>query len=129
MSIQNNLSITLQELDVNGQVTTRRVFTVSDTAAVVGEFRSGVLVDTNQVTITVPTTQPRQILFKNTHASAKITVVWTPYGGAEATINKVGPGGIIALWDATAAATGIGVSSLKLTSDTNNATYELFIGG
>lgn len=129
MSIQNNVSIVLQQLDTNGQVTVRRVFLVSDTAPTVGEFRSGTLIDTNQATISLPITQPRQVLFKNTHATAKVTVVWTPFGGAEATINKIGPGGAILLWDATAAGTGIGVSSLKLTSDTANATYELFIGG
>lgn len=126
---QNNLTLILEQKDSNGQFLARRQFTISETDPDAGEFRSGILIDTNQATITLPFAQCRQILFRNTHTSAKITVVWTPQGGAEATINKVGPGGGIALWDDTAATTGIGISSLKLTSDVANATYELFVGG
>lgn len=127
--MQNNLSITLQQLDINGQVLTRAPFTVSDTTPTVGELRSGTLIDTSEATIGLPILQPRQILLKNTHATAKITVKWTPFGGSEVTITKLGPGACIALWDPTAAAATIGVSNLKLTSDTANATYLLFLGG
>jgi hypothetical protein len=123
------LSFTLQQLDDNGQVLARRVHSVAEEDPTAGEFRAGILVDTNQATISLPTTQVRQLIFFNTHATAKITVVFTPYGGAEATINKVGPGGALAVFDATAAGTGIGISSLKLTSDTVNGTYECFLGG
>ena len=129
MAIQNSLTITIQQLDATSSRIVNRPFTVTDTLATVGEFRSGTLIDTNQTTISLPIAQPRQILFKDTHASAKITVVWTPNAGAEVTVCKVGPGGVIALWDPTAAASGIGISTLKLTSDVANATYELYIGG
>lgn len=127
--MKNNLSLTLQQLDSNDTALARKVFTISDTTPTVGEWRSGVLIDTSQTTISLPLTQPRQVLFHNTHATAKITVVWTPFGGSEVTVSKLGPGGGIALWDPTAAGSLIGISTLKLTSDTINGTYELFIGG
>lgn len=126
---QNNISVTLQQLDSNGEHLARRVFSVSEDSPLVGAFRVGVLPDTNQATISLPCTYVQQLLFRNTHATAKVTVVWTPSGGAEATVNKVGPNGVIILWDPTAQATGIGITSLKLTADTVNTTYELFLGG
>lgn len=129
MSAKHVLTFTLQQLDEDGETLARRQFSVEDDDITAGELRAGYLIDTSQATISVPVTQPRQLLLRNTSASQKITVVWTPYGGAEVTINKLGPGGTIALWDPTAAATGIGVSSLKLTGDVAGATYELFIGG
>lgn len=123
------LNFTLQQLDDNGQVLARRSYVVAEEDPTAGEFVQGYAVDTNQATVSLPYTQIRQLVFFNTHATAKFTVVFTPYGGAEATINKVGPGGAVVLFDATAAATGIGISSLKLTSDTVGGTYEAFIGG
>jgi hypothetical protein len=126
---QNNITVTLKQLDTSDQLLARRDYTASDTAPTVGEFRAGYLTDTSQATISLPFTTIRQLLFKNTHATAKITVVFTPNGGAEATINKVGPGGTLILWDGTAAVTGLGITSLKLTSDTAGGTYELFLGG
>lgn len=126
---QHILTLTIQQLDDNGETLARRVHAITEDNPTAGEFVAGVLADTSQATIGLPVTQPRQIVFVNTHASAKITVVWTPYGGSEATINTVGPGGACVLFDKTTAGSGIGVSSLKLTSDTNGGTYELFIGG
>lgn len=128
---KNVLTVELQQLDDNGAVLARTKFDVAETDPDAFEFRSGILTDTNEATISFVgvVAQVRQVLFKNTHASAKITVKWTPYGGAEATINKVGPGGCLVLWDDTAAATGIGISGMKLTSDVANATFLLGIGG
>lgn len=125
---QNNLTFELKQIDSSEGILARRVFTVSETAPTVGEFRSGILTDTSQTTISLPYTTIRQLLLKNTHATATITVVWTPNGGAEATINKLGPGAALALWDDTTTATGIGITSLKLTASAASTTYELFLG-
>lgn len=125
---QNNLSLTLQQLDANGVTLTRRVETFSDTAPTVGEFRVGLLTDTNEATISLPTAQIRQVLLKNTHTSGKITVKWTPNGGAKVTILIVGPGDGIAFWHQATGAT-YGLSLLTLTTDVSNTTYELFLGG
>lgn len=126
---QNNISVTLQQLDDDGEHLARRVFSVSETDPSAGEFRSGILTTTAQTTITLPFATIRQLLVRNTHATAKLTVVLTPNGGAEATVNQVGPSGCVVIWDPTAVASGIGITSLKLTSDTANGTYELFVGG
>lgn len=129
MSQQNTLIFELKQLDSSSNTMARRTFTVTDSAASAGEFRSGILLDTNQTTINLPYATIRQLLIRNTHATGKITVVFTPNGGAESTINKLGPGGTMALWDSTTAATTIGITSLKFTADTANTTFELFAGG
>jgi hypothetical protein len=122
-------TFTLQQLDDSDNILARRTHTTTESAPSAGQFLQGKAPDTAQHAITLPTTQIRQLVFFNTHATAKFSVVFTPFGGAEATINTVGPGGMLVLFDATAAATGIGISSLKLTSDVTSGTYELFIGG
>lgn len=131
MAITNNLTYTLQQLDADSNILARKQVTVSDDAATVGEWRSGYLLTTAQATISLAglIAQIRQIYLRNTHATGKITVVWTPYGGAEVTVTTLGPGASIALWDPTPAATGIGISSLKLTTDVAATTFELYVGG
>lgn len=124
------LSFTLQQLDGDGQVLARRFHTVTEEVVLAGEFRQGYATGTGQVTLDLPYTQIRQFAFFNTHVSAKFTIVATPQGGAEATINKVGPGGALILFDPTVTGTsGVGFSSIKVTSDTTGGTYEVFLGG
>lgn len=127
---QNNLTLTLQQLDDSGNILARKSQTVSDTDPTIGEWRVGNLPSTAQVTVGLSglITQVRQVLIKNTHASAHITVVWTPNGGTEATVLILGPGDIISFWH-TNTGDDFGISSLKLTTDTVNTPYELFIGG
>lgn len=126
---KNILSLTLQQLDASDNVLARSVDTITDSAPTVGEFRgAGTLIDTNEATIGLPIAQPRQVLIKNTHATAKITVKWTPNGVAKVTILVLGPGDGIAFWHTTTGTT-YGVSALYLTADTANATYKLFCGG
>jgi len=126
--MQNILTTSLQQLDSVGQTMSRRVSTFTDTTPVAGDFRSAVLIDTSELTVTLPTAQVRQCFFRNTHASAKITTKWTPNGGVSATILIVGPGDGVMFWHQAAGST-YGFSQLKITSDTANATYELFLGG
>ena len=126
---QNNLTLTLQQLDGSGNILARKTETVSNTAPVAGEWRVGNLPTTAQATISFTGlgSQVLQLLLKNTHASAKVTVVWTPTTGAEATALIIGPGDIIGFWHTNTGAT-YGISSLKLTADTTNTTFELFLG-
>lgn len=127
---QNNLTTSLQQLDSNGITLVRDTETFSFTSPTIGEYRLGNLPDTSQATISFTglVTQVLQVLLKNTHASAKITVVWTPTGGASATALVIGPGDMIGFWHTNTGAT-YGVSSLKLTSDTANTTFRLYLGG
>jgi hypothetical protein len=124
----NNFTSTIQQLDDVGATLARATVTVSDVDPTVGELRAGYLVDTNEATISLPFTQIRQFQLKNTHASAKITVKWTPTTGASATILILGPGDVVAFWHSVTGAT-YGFSQLKLTSDTAAATYSLYLGG
>ncbi len=125
---QNNLTATIQQLDSVGATLARRVTTYSDIAPSVGDFTAGLLTVLTEVTITLPIAQARQVMIHNTHATAKITVKWTPNGGAKATIIILQPGDMIAFWSPLTGATN-GISLLTLTSDTLNATYESFVGG
>lgn len=128
---KNILTVTVQQLDDNGEVMARRTFSTTETDADAGDWRNGYLPDTSATSISFTgiITTARQVLFRNPHATAKITVEWTPNGGSISTINKVGPGGTLILWDDTTAATTIGITALRLTSDTAGVNYELFIGG
>jgi|SRR3990167_548702 len=128
---KNVLTVELQQQDDNGAVLARTKFDITETDPDSGEWRSGFLLTTAETTISFAgvSAQARQILLRNTHATAKITVKWTPYGGAEATIGVIGPGGFMGWWDDTAAAASIGISGMKLTSDTASTTFLLFLGG
>lgn len=126
---QNNITHTLEQRDDNGGTLARRQFTISESDPDAGEFRAGVLTTTAEATITLPFATIRQVLVRNTHATATLLVKWTPNGGAEATVMTLGPGGTVTYWDDSAVATGLGITSLKLTASIANTTYELFIGG
>lgn len=126
---QNILSVTLQQLDGTGATLARRVETITDSAPLVGDFRGlGLLPTTSLTAITLPTAQVRQLWLRNTHATAKVTVTWTPNGGASAVTLILGPNDAIGFWHQATSAS-YGISALSLTSDTLNATYELFLGG
>lgn len=129
MASTNNITFTLQQLDSAAKTLASRTVTLSDTAATVGDFRGiGTLIDATLTTIGLPILQVRQLELRNTHTTAKITVTWTPNGGASAVVLILGAGDGICFWHTAAGAT-LGISQLKLQSDTANATYELFLGG
>lgn len=127
---QNNIVYTFTQLDALGATLVRRQYSLSDTTPTVGDYRGfGVLPTAAlEVVVTLPITQCRQVVVKNTHATAKITVKWTPTTGAEVTVAILGPGDAIGLWS-QAAGTTYGISTLKLTGDTTATTFELFLGG
>lgn len=128
MAISNIITTTIQELDTNGQTLARRVASCSDTAATVGQFLSGNLPSTAEVTLTLPVTQVRQVWVHNTDSVDTITVKWTPTTGAEATVAVLGPTDQIMLWHTTTGGTK-GISTLKLTAGAANTTYEAYLGG
>lgn len=128
MSLTNTITSTISQLDSDKNTLFRRTIITSDEIATAGDGLSGLLIDTSQHTITLPIAQVRQLWFNNTHATAQITVVWTRNGGAEATVNILGPNDQIMFWSENTGS-NYGISSLKLQSDTANATYTLFLGG
>lgn len=126
----NAITLVVNQQDADGtNVINRTVGSISYSGAV-GQPQIGKLGDTSEHQQTLPQglTTALQFYFKNTHATAKITVAWTPTGGAKSTIAVVGPGGIIAVWSATSAG-NVGFTALYYTSDTADATFEHFIGG
>lgn len=125
---QNNLLLILQQLDAAGVPVLNRQVGPIEYAGTVGEPEIGTLTDTNAHAQTLPTTNLLQLYFKNTHATAVITLTATPQGGASAVIAKVQPGGVFVNWCASTSATA-GYTALSLQSDTANATFEMFLGG
>lgn len=127
MSVTNNLTLVINQQDADGvNILNRSIGAISYEGSV-GEFESGKLTDTSEHQQTLPVTTVFQFYFKNTHASAKITVAWTPSGGAKSTIQVVQPGGELSFWHPVV--TSGGFTALYYTSDVANATFEHFIGG
>lgn len=126
---ENTLSLSVQQFDDLDNTLARRVATVTDSSPSAGDFRGkGILTTTSITAIGLPIAQTRQVYVRNTHASAKITVTWTPNGGASATVAVIGPGDAIALWSQTTGSS-YGISALSLTADIANTTYEIYLGG
>lgn len=127
----NALSLLLNQQDANGvNIINRSIGSISYSGSI-GEIRKGTLTGTGEVQQTISPlglTTVLQYYFKNTHATAKITVTWTPTGGAKSAIDVIGPGGIIVMWSATSAG-NVGFTALYYTSDTAGGTFEDFIGG
>lgn len=129
MASINNITWALQQLDGLVRTLASRTVTLSDPAATVGDFRGiGVLPDTTLTTITLPIAQVRQLELRNLHATAKITVTWTPATGVSAVILILGPGDGLCFWQQSSGTT-LGITQLKLQSDTNVTQYEMFLGG
>lgn len=56
----------------------------------------------------------------------KITIKWTPQGGAEVTICTLDPGSFICYWNIINTADGI--TTLKVNGSANQTPYEIFMG-
>lgn len=124
---QNTLRLALQQLDSSGIPILNRSVTVTYNGAV-GVFTNGILSDTAAHTQSLPTTRVLHLYLHNTHATAKITVTWTPTGGSSAVVQTLEPGGEILFWLASTSSTA-GITALSLQSDTSSATFESFLGG
>lgn len=125
---ENDLTLNIVQRDTNDVNILNRTIGPVDYEGVAGEFHNGILIDTNSHSLDLPTTNILQFYFKNTHATAVITITGTPQGGASAVLKKVQPGGVFCAWDPVTSATA-GYTALSLQSDVANATYEMFLGG
>ncbi len=127
---QNNLTLTLNQQDANGVNILNRLIGAVTYGGFIGQFVDGNLTTTNPTSQTFPSTlvTALQFYFKNTHATAVITVTWTHTTGASAVVQAVSPGGVLLFWN-TAATSPIAITALSLQSDTANATFEYFLGG
>lgn len=125
---QNNLSLLLNQQDSDGVNILNRTVGAVSYDGIVGEFHNGLLTGTGQVTLDLPTANVLQFYFRNTHATAVITVVATVQGGSTQTVTKVQPGGLLVNWCESTSATA-GFTEIKVTSSVANATFEMFLGG
>lgn len=124
----NSVSLTINEQDASGvNVILRQVGAVSY-AGSVGQNWIGTLTSTGATSLTLPITNVLQWYFKNTHATALITLTATKQGGTGAIVAVKGPGGIFLNWDVVSGAVE-GYTAISLTSDTVGATFETYIGG
>ena len=127
---QNNLSLVLNQQDSFGvNVLNRLMGATGYPSGTVGQFTEGNLTTTGATSQTLPKATILQYLFVNTHPTANVTVSWTPESATGSVIaGKVGPGGILALWQTTTGASGA-ITAVSLTSDTLNTTFAQFFGG
>lgn len=128
MAITNTLVQRVLQADANG---TEYVHKTVETAAPTmtnGGFESRTLTTTNLTAIALPATTVLQLVLTNTHASARITVTWTPTGGASAVTQVLGPGASVAFWHVTNT-TGSGITALSVQASAVNATFDMFLGG
>jgi hypothetical protein len=125
---QNNLSLVVNQQDLNGVSIVNRIIGAITYDGVAGEFHNGILTTTSLTALDLPTANVLQFYFKNTHASAVITITATVQGGASQVVTKVQPGSVFANWSAATSATA-GYTAISLTSSVANATFEMFLGG
>jgi hypothetical protein len=125
---QNNLSLVINQQDSTGVNILNRSIGAISYAGLAGQFVDGILTGTGLVAQTLPTANILQFYFKNTHATAVITITATPQGGSSAVVVKVQPGAVFVNWCASTSGTA-GYTAISLTSDTANATYEMYLGG
>lgn len=124
----NKITLTLEQIDsVNASLVSRSVGPLSYAGAV-GEFQTGQLIGVGSTTITLPISPALQVYIKNLHTTAKLTVTWTPQGGASAVAQVIGPSAFLLFWHGATAAT-YGITALSLQSDTASTPVEYFIGG
>jgi len=125
---QNNLTLSLVQQDVSAVSVLNRTIGPIQYAGLVGQHIEGLVVGAAPVAVTLPTTNVLQVVVKNTHATLKLTVTWTPQGGASAIVAVLEPGGIVVLWNPATSATA-GITALTLTGSGAGVTVELFLGG
>lgn len=129
--VTNNISLLVNQQDgVTGVNLVNRSSGVISYAGVAGELDKRTLAaDTSSHAFDLPATTVLQFYFKNTHATANVTLTGTKSGGASQTLCVVPPGGIYAYWSPTSSGTGVGFTALSYQSDVASATAEMFLGG
>ena len=129
--VQNNASVLVNQQDGSTSVNlVNRTSGQISYNGVAGEFDKRTLAnDTSNHAFDLPATTVLQFYFKNTHATANITLIGTKSGGSSQTLAVVPPGGIFLYWSPTSSGTGVGFTALSYTSDLALATAEVFLGG
>jgi hypothetical protein len=124
----NRLTTLIEQFDAQNYLLASRNIAFTDATPTLGELRAASLPDTSETTINLIVSIARHVWIRNTHATATLTVKWTPTTGSIATVIVLGPGHVISFWAPTTAAT-YGISALHLTGSVALTSYELFIGG
>lgn len=122
----NAATLVVNRQDSNGVNVENRTIGAVSYAGAAGEFDIRSAPDTSSHSLDLPATQVNQLYFRNTHATAVITLTGTINGGSSQTIASLEPGGILVVWQAV---TGKGYTALSYQSDTSGATFEMFLGG
>jgi len=124
----NNLTLLINRQDSSGVNIENRSVGAISFSGVTGEFDVRQAPGVTIQTLDLPTPIVLQFYFKNTHTTANITLTLTPQGGAAVVTAVLPPGSIYVYW-ATATSATAGYTTMKYTSDTTGATFEMFLGG
>ena len=127
-SSQNNLIVNITRQDANGVTVENRTVGAISFAGVSGELDIRQAPDTSQHTLDVPTPIVLQFYFRNLSPTANFTIVGTPQGGASVTLAVLPPGAAYIVWNPVTSGAA-GYTTLKYTSDTSGAPFEMFLGG
>ncbi len=129
---QNNLSLTLQQQDINGVNILNRQIGVVGYSGAVGQFSDAILTGTGATVLAFPVglTNALQVYVKNTSATGNITINATPLSATGSVIiAKLAPGAMsVPLWTPVSGSSG-GYSAMTGTADLPNCTLEYFLGG
>jgi hypothetical protein len=129
-NVVSTFQLTITAVDINNQQPVTRTYTVKLTNGNTGEFSlyQNIAVALADYVVQLPGTPLQAIAVKNNSATAKLTVKWTPNGGAAVTVVVIGPGGMVSYIDPTAAGAGIGITNLTLNTDTAGTPVEIYMG-
>jgi len=126
LSVTVSLTGSIKATDsVAGTIALSKVLSSLTTAATTFSEASGFSVGTSPVTITLPISPVTFVYIKNTHATQTLTVIWTPNGGASATVIVLQAGAWINFGEATALS---GITALSLTGSGASTTCEYVLG-
>ena len=125
----NNLTLLINQQDSSSVSIINRTIGAVSYGGVAGEFDKRTLAaDTSIHALDLPCANVLNFYFKNTHATAVITLTATVQGGSSQVIAKVQPGGVFVYWSPVTSATA-GYTAISYTSDTASATAEMYLGG
>ena len=124
----NNLTLLINRQDSSGVNVENRSIGAITFSGVAGEFDVRQAPAASIQTLDLPTPIVLQFYFKNTHATANVTLTMTPQGGAAVVTAVLPPGAAYLYWAPVTSATA-GYTTIKYTSDVSGSTFEMFLGG
>lgn len=122
----NNLQVTITSQDALAATYLNRLLGQLSFVGVAGVFNRLKIPNANTA-VTLPVSPAKQVYVRNNDAASNLTVIWTPNGGASATVAVLTPGSCLLLWDITGA--GNGITALSLNQSVAATEVEYFIGG